>query len=127
MCLPISATSSDYPNTAVIVTRAFVETQRSLAKNLLKSEIESIHYIRTNETGSLKILKKYLKTDETESGRCDLRVFRPPYGSLMPRARLDGIKNILKEMNAPQRSPADFVDMSLLDELEKEGFLQRLR
>jgi len=30
-------------------------------------------------------------------------------------------------MNAAQRSPADFVDMSLLDELEKEGFLQRLR
>jgi hypothetical protein len=30
-------------------------------------------------------------------------------------------------MNASQRSPADFVDMSLLDELEKEGFLQRLR
>jgi ABC-type nitrate/sulfonate/bicarbonate transport system substrate-binding protein len=47
----------DYPNTAVIVTRAFVETQRSLAKNLLKSEIESIHHIRTNKPGSLKILK----------------------------------------------------------------------
>jgi hypothetical protein len=45
----------------------------------------------------------------------------------MPRARLDGIKNILREMNALQRSPADFVDMSLLDELEKEGFLQQLR
>jgi ABC-type nitrate/sulfonate/bicarbonate transport system substrate-binding protein len=47
----------DDPNTAVIVTRAFVETQRSLAKNLLKSEIESIHHIRTNKPGSLKILK----------------------------------------------------------------------
>ena len=116
----------DYPNTAVIVTRAFVETQRSLAKDLLKSEIESIHYIRTNKPGSLKILRKYLKTDDAEAVDATYEFFARRMDP-MPRARLDGIKNILKEMNAPQRSPADFVDMSLLDELEKEGFLQRLR
>jgi hypothetical protein len=44
----------------------------------------------------------------------------------LPRANLEGIKNILKEMDAAQRNPADFVDMSLLDEIEKEGFLQKL-
>jgi len=30
-------------------------------------------------------------------------------------------------MGAPQRAPEEFVDLSLLDEIEKEGFLQRLR
>ena len=40
---------------------------------------------------------------------------------------MEGLKNILREMNAPQRNPADFVDMSLLEEIEKEGFMQRLR
>jgi hypothetical protein len=74
----------------------------------------------------LKILKKYLKTDDAEAVDATYEFFARRMDP-MPRARLDGIKNILREMNALQRSPADFVDMSLLDELEKEGFLQKLR
>ena len=117
---------NDYPNTSVIVTRAFVEKQRPLAKNLLKSEIESMHFIRTNKPGSLKILRKYLKVDDAEAVEATYEFFARRMDAL-PRANLDGIKNILKEMDAAQRNPADFVDMSLLDEIEKEGFLQRLR
>jgi hypothetical protein len=30
-------------------------------------------------------------------------------------------------MDAPQRSPANFIDMSLLEEIEREGFFQKLR
>jgi hypothetical protein len=43
-----------------------------------------------------------------------------------PRTELEGIKNILVSINAGQRNPADFVDMSLIDEIEKEGFVQKL-
>ena len=29
-------------------------------------------------------------------------------------------------MEPPQRTPSEFLDMSLVDELEREGFVQRL-
>jgi hypothetical protein len=29
-------------------------------------------------------------------------------------------------MEAPQRNPSEFLDMGLVDELEREGFVQRL-
>jgi hypothetical protein len=45
----------------------------------------------------------------------------------LPRTDPEGIKNILKEMGAPQRNASDFFDPSLLDEIENEGFLQKLR
>ena len=45
----------------------------------------------------------------------------------MPRPSLEGLRNILREMDAPQRNPQDFVDTTLLDEIEKEGFIQKLR
>ena len=45
----------------------------------------------------------------------------------MPRPDLAGLRNILREMDAPQRNPQEFVDNTLLDEIEKEGFIQRLR
>jgi NitT/TauT family transport system substrate-binding protein len=117
---------SAYPNTSLMVTRAFIEKQRPLAKNLLRSEIEAVHYIRTNKPGSLKILRKYLRIDDAEAVEATYDFFARRLDPL-PRTNLDGIKNILKEMDAAQRNPADFVDMSLLDEIEKEGFLQKLR
>ena len=30
-------------------------------------------------------------------------------------------------MDAAQRNPQEFVDITLLDEIEKEGFIQKLR
>lgn len=117
---------SAYPNTSLLVTRALVERQRPLAKNLLKSQIEAIHYMRTNREGSIKILKKYLRVADQEAVDATYDFFSRR-ADVSPRANLDGIRNILKEMDAAQRNPNDFIDMSLLDEIEKEGFIQRLR
>jgi NitT/TauT family transport system substrate-binding protein len=115
-----------YPNTSVIVARSFLEKQRSLVKNMLKAQIEAIHMIRTNRELTLRILKKYLKVNDPEAIDAtyeffSLRMLEPP------RAETEGIKNILADFGALQRSPNDFFDMSLLDELEREGFFQRLR
>jgi len=117
---------SAYPNTSVVFTRSFIEKQRALAKNLLRSQIEAIHYMRTNREGSVRVLKKYLRVDDMESIDATYEFFSRRTEA-MPRANLEGIGNILKEMAAPQRSPNEFVDMSLLDEIEKEGFMQKLR
>lgn len=117
---------NDYPNTSVIVTRAMVDKQRPLVKNILRSQIEAIHYIRTNKPGSLRILRRHLKIDDAEVVEATYEFFARRMDPL-PRANLEGIRNILKEMDAAQRNPSEFVDMSLLDEIEKEGFLQKLR
>ena len=117
---------SAYPNTSLLVTRTFVEKQRPLTKNLLKSQIESIQYMRTDRQGSIKILKKYLRVADQEA--IDLTYeFFARRTEPVPRANLDGIRNILKELDAAQRNPNDFIDMSLLDDIEKEGFMQRFR
>jgi len=117
---------SAYPNTSFMLTRAFIEKQRPLAKNLLRAQIEAIHYIRTNREGSLKILRKYLRVDDAEATDATYDFFARRTDAI-PRTNLEGLKNILREMNAAERSPSEFVDMSLLDEIEKEGFVQRFR
>src|SRR5436190_2804022 len=117
---------SAYPNTSLLLTRSFIEKQRPLAKSLLRSQIEAIHYVRTNREGSMKVLKKYLRVDDTESIEATYDFFSRRIEAL-PRPNLEGLKNILREMAAPQRNPNDFVDLSLLDEIEKEGFMQKLR
>lgn len=117
---------SAYPNTSLLFTRSFIETQRPLAKNLLRSQIEAVHYVRTNREGSLKVLKKYLRVDDMESIEATYDFFSRRLEAL-PRPNLEGLRNILRELGAAQRNPGDFIDMSLLDEIEKEGFVQKLR
>jgi len=117
---------SAYPNTSLLLTRSFIDKQRRLAKNLLRSQLESIHYMRTNREGSIRILKKYLRVDDSESIDATYEFFSRRTEA-MPRPNVEGLKNILREMAAPQRNPQDFIDMSLLDEIEKEGFMQRFR
>ena len=117
---------SAYPNTSLLFTRLFIEKQRPLAKNLLRSQIEAIHYVRTNREGSIKALKKYLRVDDMESVEATYDFFSRRTEAV-PRPSLEGLRNILREMDAPQRNPQEFVDTSMLDEIEKEGFMQKLR
>ncbi len=116
---------SSYPNTSLIVTRSFLDKQRPLARSMLKAQVEAIHYIKTNKEGSLRVLGKYLKVDDAETIAATYDFFSRRTIPL-PRTEIEGVKNILKEMEAPLKNPSEFLDMSLVDELEREGFMQKL-
>jgi NitT/TauT family transport system substrate-binding protein len=115
-----------YPNTSLIVVRSFLEKQRSLVKNMLKAQIEAIHTIKTNKELTLRIMRKYIRVNEPEAIEATYGFFAPRMLEI-PRADTEGIKNILADFGSLQKSPKDFLDMTLLDELEREGFFQKLR
>jgi ABC-type nitrate/sulfonate/bicarbonate transport system substrate-binding protein len=114
-----------YTNTSNIVTRSYLQQNRAAIKGFLKGQIEGMHYVKTNKEGSLKILRKHLQVTDAEAveGTYEFFAKRLPRS---PRTELEGIKNILTSIGAGQRNPAEFVDMSLIDEIEKEGFIQKL-
>jgi ABC-type nitrate/sulfonate/bicarbonate transport system substrate-binding protein len=114
-----------YTNTSNIVTRAYLQQNRAAIKGFIKGQIEGMHYVKTNREGSLKILRKHLQVTDPEAVEGTYEFFskRLPHS---PRTELEGIKNILISINAGQRNPAEFVDMSIVDEIEKEGFVQKL-
>jgi NitT/TauT family transport system substrate-binding protein len=117
---------SAYPNTSLMVTRTFLAKQRPLLKNMLKAYVEAINFIKTNKAGSLRVLTKYLGITDPPAVEATYDFFSRRFDSL-PRTSVEGIKHILKEMDAAHRSPGDFIDMSVLDEIEQEGFRQKFR
>ncbi len=117
---------SAYPNTSLMVTRSFLAKQRPLIKNMLRTYLEAIRFIRTNKAGSQKVLKKYLGITDAAAVEATYDFFSRRFDPI-PRTSLEGVKTILKEMDAAQRNPADFVDRTLLDEIEQEGIEQKPR
>ena len=114
-----------YTNTSNIVTRSYLQQNRAAVKGFIKGQIEGIHYVKTNKEGSLKVLRKYLQITDAEAVEETYEFFAKRL-SRSPRTELEGIKNILSSIGAGQKNPTDFVDMSLIDEIEKEGFVQKL-
>jgi NitT/TauT family transport system substrate-binding protein len=114
-----------YTNTSNIVTRAYLQQNRAAIKGFIKGQIESMHYVKTNKEGSLKILRKHLQITDAEAVEGTYEFFAKRLAR-SPRTELEGIKNILTSIGAGQRNAAEFVDMSLIDEIEKEGFVQKL-
>jgi ABC-type nitrate/sulfonate/bicarbonate transport system substrate-binding protein len=114
-----------YTNTSNIVTRSYLQQNRAAVKGFIKGQIEGIHYVKTNKEGSLKVLRKYLQITDAEAVEGTYEFFAKRL-SRSPRTELEGIKNILSSIGAGQKNPTDFVDMSLIDEIEKEGFVQKL-
>ena len=114
-----------YTNTSNIVTRAYLQQNRAAIKGFIKGQIEGMHYVKTNKEGSLKILRKHLQVTDAEAVEGTYEFFAKRLPRL-PRTELEGIKNILGSIGAAQRSPTEFVDMSIIEEIEKEGFVEKL-
>ena len=114
-----------YTNTSNIVTRAYLQQNRAAVKGFIKGQIEGMHYVKTNKEGSLKILRKHLQISDSEAveGTYEFFAKRLPRS---PRTEVEGIKNILVSIDAADKNPADFIDMSLIDEIEREGFVKKL-
>jgi len=115
-----------YPAVAIATTKSFVQRQRAAALNFLRGEIEGIHAIRTQKNFAINVLKKYMRISDPEileeGYRYALRFIQP-----RPMPTLDEIRAVLDELKRPEAKPENFVDLSLMQELEKEKFFDKLK
>jgi NitT/TauT family transport system substrate-binding protein len=121
----------EYQHTGLAVTRNLIKAQPDLVRNILRSFVEAIHFMKTNRKDTLAILAKYLKTDETDA-------LEEAYESIVqalipekPYPTLKGIDIILRELgikdpNARSAKPEQFVDLTFIKELDSSGFIDRL-
>jgi NitT/TauT family transport system substrate-binding protein len=114
-----------YTNTSNIVTRSYLQQNRAVVKGFIKGQIEGMHYVKTNKEGSIRILKKYLQVPDPEAIEGTYDFFSRRL-SRAPRTETEGIRNILATIDTPKKDPAEFIDMSLIDEIDREGFVQKL-
>ena len=88
------------------------------------------HRLRTDKAFSVNVLSKYTKTTDPEILEELYRIYGVRYtGQQIPYVRSEGVEEILKGMDskeARQIKPADFIDNSLLKEVEQTGFFRKL-
>jgi NitT/TauT family transport system substrate-binding protein len=119
-----------YPVNGVIASKKFVATNREAVKNFLKSWVEGINAFKTDKELSLKVLNKYLKVNDRDVLEKSYEIYRPvykkiPYGDR--RAVNFALDQMAKELPEMAKVNADdFIDNSILSELEKSGFINQI-
>ena len=114
---------------AVIVTRkSFIQAQRPAAVNFMKGLIEAIAYYKTHKEESFKVMSKYLRIQDREVLEENFRAYDH---SLRPYATQEVLNLPIQEVgkndpNVLKADPAQFVDHSILKELESTGFIERV-
>jgi NitT/TauT family transport system substrate-binding protein len=111
-------------------TPAFVQKNRPLALRFLRGYMEGIHYLKANRDESLKIFSKYVRNP-------DLAIMAYLYEEISSRAEKDlrpqaeSVRALLDlaALDFPQAkklTEKDNWDLSLIDEIQRAGFLEQL-
>jgi ABC-type nitrate/sulfonate/bicarbonate transport system substrate-binding protein len=114
----------------ILSREAIVKTKRPLLLKLTRAMIEAIHIIKTEKEYAKGLIKKNLGVADPEG----LERAYKEYSNVFPEVPYptpDGVKTMLDDMTAktPKAASADprtYVDLSLVAELEKSGFIKQL-
>jgi ABC-type nitrate/sulfonate/bicarbonate transport system substrate-binding protein len=111
-------------------SREYIKTNRETVKSALKGFVEAIYFIYANKKDAQKVFAKYMRTDNPAV----LEESYEGYINTIPKKPYPTLKGIqfMLDMLAPQlpqaknAKPEQFVDLSFLQELEKEGFFNEM-
>jgi ABC-type nitrate/sulfonate/bicarbonate transport system substrate-binding protein len=110
----------------ITTTERKIKTDRAAVVRFMQAYVETLHYFQTNKSGTARILSKYMRgvSEEDISLWCD--DLRSTLKQL-PYAEPDALRAELEMMNAPSlQIPSGYVNNSILDEIKKNGFVEKL-
>jgi ABC-type nitrate/sulfonate/bicarbonate transport system substrate-binding protein len=126
----LNALGVELQQTCLTVTTKYLRERRPVVKSFLQAYAEGLHRFMTDRDYSIQVLKKYLRVDDKEI-LDDAYNFYAQRLQKIPLPTVKGIKFILDEMAEKQPrarnvAPESFVDLSLLQELDQNGFFKQL-
>jgi len=111
--------------------KSYIQANRDTTIRFMKAYLEGIYVFKTNKDIALNVLKKYTRLD-------DLSLVQVAYDEMsqrlirrVPYPDREGIQTIIDQLakTRPQMknlNPSDFIDPTILKEIEDSGFVKKL-
>ena len=111
-------------------SRSFIKGNRETIKAALKGYVEALYYIHHNKEETKRVSAKYMRSNDPDVLEATYTWFIRNVAK-KPYPTLKGIQFLIDEIGgklpqAKNARPEQFVDLSLLQELEKEGFFSEM-
>jgi ABC-type nitrate/sulfonate/bicarbonate transport system substrate-binding protein len=120
-----------FPNTPLSTRKSYIRANRETVVKFLRGFSQGVQRLRTDKEFSLKVLSKYTRVSDPEILGELYQVYGVRHtGDPISYVRAEGVDRILKSLDAKEAreaKPGDFVDNSLLKEIEQSGFFGKPR
>jgi NitT/TauT family transport system substrate-binding protein len=119
-----------YPSMSVVTRRKTVQEDRDTVMRMLRSHIEAIAYFKAHKDFSIKVLSKYLRNNDQELLEGSYEIYKQDFISV-PYPIMKGLEATYDYVAATRpeirgKKPEEFMDPSLVAELDKSGFIKKL-
>jgi NitT/TauT family transport system substrate-binding protein len=121
----------DYQGSAIGMPESFIRDQRETGLKFLRAIIEGVHYFKTHREESVKAAAVYLRSADIDAISYSWQVHaeRLVPAKLYPSVK--GMQLVIREVAqrnsaAATMTPEQLFDTSLLDEIDRSGFIDRL-
>jgi ABC-type nitrate/sulfonate/bicarbonate transport system substrate-binding protein len=127
--LDMADTEFDFANVAVVVNRVHRTAQRDIALRFLRAYVDGTRRFLADRDLGIRALRKYAGSDDGEILAKTYDLFAGKYIKKNPTLSLRGVESALamiadRNSKAKERRAEEFVDLSLMQELEKRGYLR---
>jgi len=127
----VSALGIPFPTSALNTSRAFIRNRRDTALRVVRAYADSIHYGKTQKKFTVGVLGKYLKNQDVPFLEAVYDLYLGQYVPKVPHPSAEAMKVALDQIG--ERDPRarsmraeQFIDASLMQDLDKEGFIKQL-
>src|ERR1043166_1106302 len=120
-----------FPTSSLGTTRSYIKRNENTVRKFIRGFVDGVHYAKTQRAFGVQILKKYLRTNDNAfvNDLYDLYILQNV--PQIPRPSAEALKTVLEQMaetdsRVTNLRPEQFIDTHFFQELEKEGFVQKL-
>jgi NitT/TauT family transport system substrate-binding protein len=126
----VNVTEKNIPmiHAALATTRDYLKTHPDLTRRFLQAYLEGIKIALTDAEFSKQMIGKYTKTTDAADLESSYQAFVPAWERLpiVPAAAVQTMLNFASHQSGKAAKPESLIDNSILMELGKSGFVDRL-
>jgi len=121
----------NFPTSSVVTTRSFIKRNENTVRKFVRGFVEGVHFGKTQRAPAISIMKKYLRSSDAAMFDELYEMYIVRNIPRIPRPAPEALKTVLDQMaetdpRIVNLKPEQFIDARFFQELEKEGFIQRL-
>ncbi len=119
----------NYPYLGLLVPRRFMRENPSATEGFVKAFVESVVRFSSNRDEGIKVISKYMQSDEMDLVKQAYDFIATEFYAKNLEPDAEGFKLLLEELGAREPSAKNasmdqFVDVSIIRKLDREGFFK---
>lgn len=121
----------NFPTSSAVTTRSFIKRNENTVRKFIRGFIEGVHFAKTQRAATIAIMKKYLRSSDAAMFDELYEMYIQRNIPRIPRPSPEALKTVLDQMaetdpRVASLKPEQFIDTRFFQELDKDGFIQKL-